>query len=265
MTLQIFGKTDIGLLHRHNEDHVLVLNDVINTGEIHVTGDQFDRFIESHKAAWIAVADGIGGTSGGDVASRITLEALIDCFSKSVRQSNQELMLKGAMVESNQKVLAAARENQALYAMGSTICGLFFRGSSVLAFYAGDSRIYRWRNGVLALLSKDDARPGLIAERAGMSLEEAVESGSATITNYIGTPALEPHVAGDWEIATDDIYLICSDGLYGMVPKQLMAAVLENSSTSLVEKGRQLNRKAIEAGGCDNISLVLVAGICLRA
>ena len=98
----------------------------------------------------------------------------------------------------------------------------------------------------------------MIAEAAGMTLEEAVESGSASLSNCLGVQALTPEVRSLPPLEPGDRLLVCTDGLFGAVKKDRMAALLGDAGATLSDSSDLLMDEAAACGGDDNVSLVLI-------
>ena len=185
MQLEIHGGTVKGPVRARNEDHVLVLDAVLNDGARAVPAAESAHFAERHGGAvWAAVADGVGGAPSGHEASRATLESLRDRLAEHVPNlpfGLEQSFLDETLRLVNAQVLTHGEIDPDRRGMCSTLCGVLLRHSQAYIFHAGDSRIYRLSAGVLDLLTRDHATPGMIAQVAGMTLEEAVETGSASL------------------------------------------------------------------------------------
>ncbi|MDX1570129.1 MAG: PP2C family serine/threonine-protein phosphatase [Xanthomonadales bacterium] len=259
MRFELFGKTDVGPVRMRNEDHVLVLDRVLNKGETYLSSSETGRFLQSSGAAlWAAVADGVGGLPYGRDASSIALQTLSETLMASTKVPDDAASLRTVIEEVNERVVAAGDEMAGSTGIGTTLSGLFIRHTTAFVFNAGDSRVYRMRGDSLALLTRDDAKAGMIAETSGMSLDRAVETGDASLTNCVGMKDFQVTIGPDLECRPGDQFLICTDGLFGSVSRELIADVLGHSSP-LAIKGHQLFDHALKGETLDNISLVLLA------
>lgn len=188
----------------------------------------------------VAVADGLGGHPGGEVASALVVRHLAQIGPAL----DSERRVREALNASNRVVHAAASRNPALTAMGTTVAGVALSADLVLAFNVGDSRVYAASSGNLRQLSIDDRPPA-----------EQLPSGIVTQTlggNQHAT--VEPHVMS-LPLSADTSYLICTDGLTDTVPADVLADVLRHH-----QDGRaafELWKAAILAGGPDNITIAL--------
>ena len=213
-----------------------------------------------------AVADGMGGYEGGEVASHLAIDELIafvvrnrrdpsgtwPCKEDKKRSFVENLLAAGVMVAHQQIV---AQRHDELAQMGSTVVAAIAEAGRLFFAHVGDSRLYRLRAGQLEQLTKDHS---LWAE-----LEANGLGGGRTredfpyrnqITRALGTNVARPDL-GSVELASGDTYLLCSDGLYDPlndeVVARLMALPLEEAAPALVQA-------AYDAGGSDNISVVML-------
>jgi len=190
----------------------------------------------------VAVADGLGGHRGGEVASALVARQL----AQAGPLLDGEDRLREALHACNREVHAAAARDPALTAMGTTVAGVVVTADRVLAFNAGDSRVYAAGPGRVRQLSiddrlaEDDLPAGIVTQVLGGSDELA---------------AVDPHLITS-PFSADTSYLICTDGLTDAVPAGVLEEVLGQH-----EDGRavfELWKTAIEAGGPDNITIALV-------
>jgi protein phosphatase len=201
------------------------------------------------------VADGMGGHSGGDVASRIVRDEIIAGVT-----GGKDLV--EAIVEAHLSLQAAAERGEGSRQMGSTVVALRGRDSGYQIAWVGDSRAYLW-DGALHQLSRDHS---LVQEYLDSRKLDAgsidLSQWSNAITQCLGpansgTPRVD-EVNGEWH--GGEKILLCSDGLHGELGDQEIAALLAESATqddqSLAER---LVQAAREAGGADNVTAVLVS------
>ena len=190
----------------------------------------------------VAVADGLGGHPGGEVASALVVRRL----ALAGPSLDSEDSVRETLRDCNRTVYAAAAGSPGLTAMGTTVAGIVLTAERVLVFNVGDSRVYAASGGGLRQLSADDRLSGQ-GVRAGI------------VTQALGgqdEPAdIDPHLVAS-PLAPDTRYLICTDGLTDPVPASVLEAVLARH-----QDGRavfELWKAAIEAGGPDNITMALV-------
>lgn len=248
LKIEAFGSTDVGLLRTVNEDY-------------------FD-ISERHRV--YVVADGMGGHNHGEVASQIAVETILDFIADSCendgtlpigydaslrRQSNQ---LKHSIRLAHDEVLKAIRRDTSLVGMGTTVVGAIQNGDTLTIAHVGDSRGYRMRDGHLELLTQDHTWVNEQVVAGYLSEEQAK---SHPLKNVI-TRAL----GGDTEVLVDvletrirsnDLFLLCSDGLTAMLSDQEIHRLLA-SNGSLEEICRRLIADANARGGFDNVTVVLM-------
>ncbi|MFC5668291.1 PP2C family protein-serine/threonine phosphatase [Kitasatospora misakiensis] len=198
----------------------------------------------------VAVADGLGGHPGGEVASALVARRL----AAAGPDLDGEESVREALQSCNQAVYAAAGDTPELAAMGTTVAGLVLLEERVVVFNVGDSRVYRIVDGGLRRVSVDDSPPLPPGRRTTALITQSL-GGS------LGLTFVEPHIRSA-PLAVGDRYLVCSDGLTDAVPEEELTALLGNpAEASERADGRaafDLWKAAIEAGGPDNISLALV-------
>jgi PPM family protein phosphatase len=248
MKLISFGKTDLGKTRTNNED----------------------AFLVNDRLGLYAVADGIGGHEGGEVASRLAVETLSDMLrelfvgSRSAAafddfpEADQYISsLRGAVTLANTKVRQAADQDPALAGMGTTLTAVLLRTRTSIFVHVGDSRAYLFRDGTLRQLTDDHS---LVAEqmRAGLITPEQARMSPYrhVITRSVGT---HPEVHADFgmlELEKKDILLLCTDGLTEMVKDDDIARIL--SSETPAASAESLIRRANDNGGVDNITVVVV-------
>jgi PPM family protein phosphatase len=190
----------------------------------------------------VAVADGLGGHPGGEVASALVVRRL----ALSGSSLDSEDSVRETLRDCNRTVYAAAAGSPGLTAMGTTVAGIVLDAERVLAFNVGDSRVYAAGAAGLRQLSADDRLSG-----------QQVPAGVVTQTlgGHDEPTDIDPHLVTS-PLAPDTSYLICTDGLTDPVPASVLEEVLGRH-----QDGRavfELWKAAIEGGGPDNITMALV-------
>ena len=224
------GKSDVGRQRSSNEDSLLL------------------------EPPFFVVADGMGGARAGEVASQIATEAFSEEPDDELPpESRLERIARAA----NSKIYELAATDESRRGMGTTLTAAMVVGDEVSIGHVGDSRAYRLRDDKLEQLTKDHS---LVAEleRTGQISPEAAEHHPqrSIITRALGP---EPDVEVDTYTISGrdgDVYLLCSDGLTGMVSDDEVSAILRGGE-SLVEAAEALVRAANQSGGKDNITVVL--------
>lgn len=229
------GKTDPGMRRPTNEDALLVLRD----------------------PAVYAVADGMGGHAGGEVASQLAIEAMATafldgagspCLLASVPHRAAELVQ--SLAAANEAVRSAASRNPRLSDMGTTVVALRFCAEEGRLYVAhvGDSRCYRLRGGLLEQITRDHtmAELGMTGREAGFLSRAVGPKGVVEADVTVLSPR-----AGD-------VYLLCTDGLTKMVSDQVICGVLQREEHPQ-DAANALVDRANAAGGRDNITTVVVS------
>lgn len=227
-------RTDIGKLRRQNEDAAW-----------------FDE-----DRAVFAVADGMGGHLAGEVASRMAIEA--------VQRMTQEnacpgiAALREAVTSAHEAILAHAQDHIECAGMGTTLSVLWLGQNYAYIAHVGDSRIYRLREGSLTQITQDHS---LVEElvRAGLITREQARTHPRRniITRALGTHGENEPDLLVTDIRDGDLFLLCTDGLTGMVTDEEIERVLrENGMETAADTLLSL---ALDAGGRDNVTLILCA------
>ena len=206
------------------------------------------------------VADGMGGAQAGEVASRVAVEAfergLAAGDGGSVSVSGEELLAE-RVLEANARIYEMSQAEQERAGMGTTITAAHVGEYDVAIAHVGDSRAYRLRGDEFVRLTEDHSLVEEMRRRGQLTAQEADEHPQRSIITRALGP--EPDVLVDtssWRGAAGDVYLQCSDGLTSMVPEAHVAEILR-AGGSLRERGRALIDAANEAGGRDNITVIL--------
>jgi len=200
-----------------------------------------------------AVADGMGGHRGGDVASQLALETVDRMFLEGQGSLAEQIR------EANRTVFERSAEDRAVAGMGTTLTAALVREGEVHLAHVGDSRAYLLRAGALRQLTKDHTLVGRMIRAGEISEAEAeVHPHRNVLTRSVGT---EPDVRVDEEdvgLLEGDRLLLCSDGLTNMVTEDQIQAILETTPTNPQEAADRLVRAANRAGGVDNITVVVL-------
>lgn len=236
-TLETAGATDVGQVRMVNQDAF---------GEFGGTND---------GRRLLLVADGMGGHRGGEVASQLTIDTVRTCFERDSSEAGE--FIRSSLETANQKVYEKSRADAELAGMGTTAVALLFDGSDRgWVAHVGDSRAYRLRGGELSQITDDHSVVGELVRRGQLTPEEArVHPQSNEILRAIGT---QPEVQVDVqqiELARGDRFLLCSDGLSGMVTDDEIAEVL--GAEAPANAVRMLIERANLAGGTDNITVLI--------
>lgn len=229
-----------------------------------------DAFLADDRIGLYAVADGIGGHEGGEVASRIVVDTLAEVmpglltggdttppFSLSLDVEPKVSALRYAINLSNQKILQAAAVNPGLAGMGTTVTTLLLSRETAFIAHVGDSRAYLMRNGEFRQLTSDHS---YVEEqiRAGRLTREQAKTSSYRhiITRAVGIEREVLIDHGQVGLKKGDIFLLSTDGLTEMVDDNAIKAAIASSTPA--EAVERLVLLANERGGVDNITAVVV-------
>ncbi len=213
-------------------------------------GNEDNYFVRSPL---FVVADGMGGAQAGEVAS----EMAVDSFDGGLPDGNVGEALARVIQEANRRIHDRSRSDEQAAGMGTTCTAAYVGESEVTIAHVGDSRAYLWRDGELTRLTRDHSLVGELVARGKLTEEQAeAHPQRSVITRALG-PEREVQVDVESFAARDgDVYLLCSDGLTSMIHEPGVRPVLERMS-ELDRAGRELIAAANDAGGRDNITVIL--------
>lgn len=250
MRARAAGLSDVGLQREHNEDCFVVV-------------PQHELFI---------VADGMGGHRAGDVASRLASESITEFFQRTASEdvtwpfhfdatlSDEENRLLTAIRLANRQIYEHSVRSHDLRGMGTTVVGALFSPSKNKMFigHVGDSRAYRIRDGKISQLTRDHSLLNdYLAAMPDMTEEQRNELPKNVITRALGMQDnVEVDLISD-EARPGDLYVLCSDGLSGMVDDDDIQSVVTEAD-SPAAACRRLVAMANEHGGEDNVTAVVI-------
>lgn len=249
LTVEVAGKSDIGCVRKNNED---------NLG--------WDQ-----QLGLYVVCDGMGGALAGEVASKMGVDLVVDYFREGTKTgvypdfgdapgqvSSTGRHLISAIQRANAAIFEAGQAKQSQHGMGSTIVALVIKDNFMTIAHAGDSRIYRLRDGVLEQLTQDHSLVMEQYRRGLITLEQAETSDMQNIIiKALGSEdKVEPDVQ-DLIAFRNDVYLLATDGLTKLVKDETIKTTLLNSH-SLSRACEDLINAAKQKGGDDNITCLLL-------
>ena len=252
MQVKSAGVTHVGRQRQHNEDSFLV----------------------EDAAKLYLVADGMGGHAAGEIASRIAVDSISEfilhtkeddgtwphAYDEHYRRSTNKLM--AAVRMANTRVLEAMRKDARLRGMGTTVVACLADDNTMSFAHVGDSRAYLIRDGQLSRITNDHS---WVFEQvqAGMLTEAEAEKHPLrnVITRALGGALSVTPDAAEVEVQKGDVYLLCSDGLTGMVPEDEILRVVTEHESDLDTACQKLIDTANERGGLDNITAILVKAL----
>ena len=252
MDVKAFGLTHVGRQRQHNED----------------------AFLVEDEARLFLVADGMGGHAAGEIASRIAVDSINEfivhtkeddgtwphAYDEQFSRSTNRLM--AAVRMANTRVLEAMRKDARLRGMGTTVVACLADDSKMSVAHVGDSRVYLIRDGQISRITNDHS---WVFEQvqAGMLTEAEAEKHPLrnVITRALGGALQVTPDASEVESKTGDVFLLCSDGLTGMVAESDILKLVTATDGDLEKACQQLIDAANERGGLDNVTAVLVKTI----
>ena len=243
--LDISAASWTGRVRSQNEDMVLVDNRFIreDTYKAQIVLSREDRMM-------IAVADGMGGHNRGDIASNDTLRNLHYFFydiPSCLNVNGFNEAMAGWLESINNYIASKGRADEQYKGMGTTLVGLAYYNNDFYSLNCGDSRLYRFRNHQLVQLTTDHSLSNLVGD----------EKRTNVITNCIGGGSKSSFidmVTMTNDIMSDDVYLLCTDGLTDMLSDKAISELLEGKADA-----DTLCSAAIEAGGIDNVSCCVIS------
>lgn len=203
----------------------------------------------------LAVADGMGGMAAGDVASNIVIGAMAP-LDEDVPGDALVDALRSAVGTANQQLRDTVDANPQLEGMGTTLTATLFSGSKLGMVHIGDSRAYLLRNGEFAQITKDDTYVQMLVDEGRISAEEASSHPQRSLlTRALDGRDIDPEYSVR-QVLPGDRYLICSDGLSGVVSADTIAETMREYADpqQCVERLVQL---ALRGGGPDNITVII--------
>jgi protein phosphatase len=205
------------------------------------------------------VADGMGGHAGGDIASAITAQHVATADEPVENSQQAEQRLIDCIWQANQKLSASVQEHSDLAGMGTTFSGMLIHGTSVSIGHIGDSRIYLARDGVVKQITTDHTFVQRLVDTGRISEEEAlVHPRRSVLMRVLGDVEQFPEVDLEtFETKPGDRWMVCSDGLSGVIPEGLMHRIMLSKS-NVQEATDLLVGEALEFGAPDNVTVVLV-------
>lgn len=248
-TIEMHATTDVGVKRNHNEDCVGI----------------------TPELGFAVLADGMGGHNAGEVASAMavevtsrylqvrlpkTAEAQLD---EDTGFTSESILAREGIAMANNAIFEASQERAECAGMGTTVVAAVFYGDRLTAAHVGDSRMYRLRGDLLSHVTEDHS---LIQEQVRRGLLTADDARNSAIKNLVTRalgvePDVEPDIVEDI-VQAGDIYLMCSDGLTDVVPDEAIRLTLTQNGKDLRKAAAQLIQLANDAGGPDNISVILI-------
>ena len=243
--MKVFAGTDVGKAREMNQDYYYVSS----------------RFDEMKMCI---LADGMGGYAGGEIASKMAVASaksyINNNYAKTKLETNEIInLLKDATQYANMIVYEQTRKTEELEEMGTTLEIVLIVDEKIYISHIGDSRIYKIRNNKMKQITRDHSYVEKLINDGTITKEEAqMHPQKHMLTKALGCTAfVEPDLLVE-KIKENDIILICSDGLTNMLSEEeIIKTIKENPE----EPNKQLIAEANKAGGCDNITVIVISNV----
>lgn len=240
--MEFFALSDIGRVRSQNED-------------------SYEVGMFADGSSWAVVCDGMGGASGGTVASKMCAEGVCEHLKRGYREKCSVSSLKNILISSimaaNASVFEKSQSEPFLDGMGTTVVAAVLTEHAAIIAHVGDSRAYLLRNGVLNQITKDHSMVQYLVDIGKITPEEAlVHPDKNVITRAVG---VEADVKADVDIVDvedGDVFIICTDGLSGYVSESEILS-LAKSCNNICELPEKLVNAANSGGGRDNITVAV--------
>jgi len=217
-----------------------------------------DRFLInliSDTTCLLAVADGMGGRAGGEVASQMVMAAVSDFVSHLSLPS--EYLLQDTILQANSAIAEKSSRHPELTGMGTTATLAWIAGGTVYWSHVGDSRLYHFRGHSLRQITRDHNLAGTMVEQGIFTAEQARSSWERNmLMQCVGCPECNPDI-GRFQIYKAELLLLCTDGLSGGVSPKTINTRL-SASADVQDKAESLINDALQAGGKDNVTVIVV-------
>ncbi|MBN2612319.1 MAG: serine/threonine-protein phosphatase [Bacteroidales bacterium] len=234
-----YGITHKGKIRNNNEDYIYY----------------------SYKNRYFILADGMGGHNAGEVASKETvlfIKNQLSSFSAAEIIENGSRLIPELFIKAHEHLIELARNNSEYRGMGCTLCLVYMHDNKMHACHVGDSRVYVINHNVIEQIGTDHSVVAQAVRNGHMTAEQAKDSNIRNkLTMAIGAPVEVIPEYSSTELTGNETILICSDGLWDMVPDADIHRIII-SKTDAKEIAEDLMKAAMEAGGSDNISIIII-------
>jgi serine/threonine protein phosphatase PrpC len=247
--LEIVSLSDPGMVRDNNEDSIATLP----------------------EAGLVVLADGMGGYNAGEVASAMATSAVIAGVAQSwtaaalkgldrdAAKALSQSTLQEQIKKANLAIYNAAQNDAQCADMGTTLVACLFYDDFVTVAHVGDSRLYRLRDDVLEKVTRDHSWLQEQIDSGMLSAEEAhLSNNKNLLTRAVGIYPDEDAEIHTYDVVEEDIFLLCSDGLFGMIDHEGLQMTLTTLKANLDLAVQLLIQAANDAGGSDNVSVILV-------
>jgi len=237
--LDVAAVTDIGLIRESNEDSYAI----------------------DKKTGLFVLADGLGGHSGGEVASKLAVDTITTFFKrlpKEARESSVTKTIRNAVQAAHENIIKESVVNPILAGMGSTLVLALIRERTLYVANVGDSRAYLYHDNNLRLLSYDHSVVSELIKQGEITKDEARRHPQRNlVTQVIGINPFTDCYQKKLELCGGDIIMLCSDGLWDMISDKEIEEIIKNEEEPKNLCSDLINA-AKDAGGRDNITIVVI-------
>jgi PPM family protein phosphatase len=267
LTVRSFGLTDVGKVRKTNEDQFLIAS-LVKALQVQQTSLPQPPLQHSRDQSFLfVVADGMGGMAAGEQASALAVGSVesfvLETFKwfsqcKSDHQDHVWQAFQNALGQAHDRVRFEASEHPEWKGMATTLTLAFSHNDELFVAHAGDSRCYHFRDGALYRLTSDHTLVEDLLRRGALSEDQAAtHAWRHIVTNAVGCDSSKIKVElHKLRLQTDDVLLLCSDGLTRMVSEEKIAAILYRCADP-EQACRQLVVEANAQGGQDNITVIV--------
>ena len=228
--------------------------DTTHPGKVRTRNE--DSLISLPDQSLWAVADGMGGHQSGDFASQ-TITRNLSLFQQQESLSDSVLLLEENVLNSNSIIREKAKKLGPNATIGSTVVCVYIWQQYLFAFWAGDSRLYRYRDNKLERLTEDHSYVEELVKLGHIQASDAEKHPAANVV--LKAVGIDDRLYLDFdcfEIQENDVYILCSDGLYKDLEEGAISSVLENNSIDVEQLNDDLLSSSLAGGGTDNTSII---------
>lgn len=244
LTIKYFGNTDIGLVRTENQDSL---------------GKYPENDLDLHalKGQLFIVADGMGGHTGGKLASSLAVETVIDAYSNSTG-NNLADVLKHSIETANERIFKKAAGSTEYNRMGTTFVSLLLKDNEGIIGHVGDSRIYKIENNSITQLTEDHTKVNEMLREGILTPQEAENyPNKSVLARALGvTEKVKVDIIKDIVLKPGQIFILCTDGLAKVSSEEILNII---SGNSIDNAGNKLINLANERGGKDNVTVQIIS------
>lgn len=263
--IDAFGLSDTGKVREKNEDHFVIasLRKSVSLEYTNIEdGGKFDH-MRGSSARLLIVADGVGGRSGGELASGFAVESLLQylaqtagCFNSADLAKENEFVtqLEGAVQRAHARIIEELGAGG--HGPATTLTMAILIGTRAYIVHVGDSRAYHLHGGQLMPLTVDQTMGRYMVNLGAWTEAQAAQAKiGSNLTSALGASEMSPGI-GIVDLEAGDALLLCTDGLTNHVPDEQITALLCRADDAETT-GRALVQAALDAGGADNVTVVV--------